>query len=84
MKTLSVKLPEQLADWLASEAKRTHRSRSEIVRLALEQERNGSGNSARGPRKSKSMADVLADLKGTFHGPGDLSTNPQYFDDFGK
>jgi len=32
MKTLSVKLPEPLAQWLVGEARQTRRSRSEIVR----------------------------------------------------
>ncbi len=27
---------------------------------------------------------AMADLKGTISGPPDLSTNPGYFDDFGR
>ncbi len=79
MKTLSVKLPEALANWLLGEAKLTHRSRSEIVREALEAKRTGSG-----AKKRVTMADAMADLRGTISGPRDLSTNPKYFDDFGK
>lgn len=81
MKTLSVKLPEPLAKWLAVEAKTTRRSRSEIVRAALEQRRSGN---AKGKRKRPTMADAMADLRGTISGPRDLSTNPKYLDGLGK
>ncbi len=30
------------------------------------------------------MAEALADLKGTISGPPDLSTNPKYFDGYGQ
>jgi len=79
MKTLSVKLPEPLAKWLAGEAKQTRCSRSEIVREALELKRNGHAKKTR-----VTMAEAMADLRGTISGPRDLSTNPKYFDDFGK
>lgn len=84
MKTLSVKLPERLAQWLVSEARLTRRSRSAIVRDALELKRNSHANGSRDARKPKNMAEALASLGGFFEGPGDLSTNPKYFDDFGK
>lgn len=81
MKTLSVKLPEPLAKWLAVEAKTTRRSRSEIVRAALEQRRSGTGNSK---RRRPTMADAMADLRGTISGPRDLSTNPKCLDGLGR
>jgi len=81
MKTLSVKLPEPLAKWLAGEAKSTRRSRSEIVRAALEQRRSGN---VKGQRKRPTMADAMADLRGTISGPRDLSTNSKYLDGIGK
>jgi Arc/MetJ-type ribon-helix-helix transcriptional regulator len=80
METLSVKLPEPLAKWLIDEARSTRRSRSDVVREALELRRKGNG---RTPKK-RSLADALLECGGTFSGPGDLSTNPKYFDDFGK
>lgn len=79
MKTLSVKLPEPLAKWLADEAKLRRRSRSEIVREALDQKRNGHRKTQR-----VTMAEAMADLLGTISGPSDLSTNPKHFRDFGK
>jgi len=81
MATLSVKLPEALAKWLIDEARSTRRSRSDLVREALELRRKGNG---RTPKKRVTMADAMADLRGTISGPTDLSTNPKHFDDFGR
>ena len=52
-----------------------------IVRVALEQ--RGSGN-VKGQQKRPTMADAIAELRGTISGPRDLSTNPKYLDDLGK
>jgi Arc/MetJ-type ribon-helix-helix transcriptional regulator len=79
MKTLSVKIPESLEKWLSGEAKRKKRSRSDLVREALERSRSGEGT-----EKQTTLAEAMADLKGTITGPPDLSTNPSHFADFGK
>lgn len=84
MKTLSVKLPEPLAKWLLGEAKQTRRSRSALVREALEAKRNGHDNVRKGGKNRVTMAEAMADLRGTISGPRDISTNPKYFDGFGK
>lgn len=76
MKTVSVKLPGPLASWLTRRAKELGRSKSEIVRDALEQQRSGLGKS--------SCHDLMQDLCGTFDGPPDLSTNRKYLDGFGR
>jgi Arc/MetJ-type ribon-helix-helix transcriptional regulator len=81
VKTLSVKLPEPLAKWLIDEANSTRRSRSDLVREALELRRQGNG---RTPKKRITMVDAMADLRGSVSGPTDLSTNPKYFADFCK
>jgi predicted transcriptional regulator len=78
MKSLPVKLSEELAKWLSGEAKRTRRSRSEIVRQALELKRR------RSTTKRVTMADAMADLRGTISGPRDRSTNPKYIGEFGR
>lgn len=83
MKTLSVKLPEPLAKWLLGESKQTRRSRSALVREALEAKRNGHANGGRA-KKRVTMAEAMADLRGSISGPRDLSTNPKYFEGFGK
>jgi len=84
MKTLSVKLPEALAKWLAGEARLTRRSRSALVREALEAKRNDHSAESRGSKEPMNMDEALGSLGGTFRGPKDLATNPKYFDGFGK
>jgi Arc/MetJ-type ribon-helix-helix transcriptional regulator len=76
MKTISVKLPESLAKWLARMARSLGRSQSEIVRDALNERRQGKGEA--------SCHDLLEDVCGTFEGPRDLSTNPRHLDGFGR
>jgi len=81
MKTFSVKLPESLAKWLLGESKQTRRSRSELVREALEAKRDGH---AKGTKKPMNMAEALDSLGETFRGPNDLATNPKHFEGFGR
>lgn len=76
MKSISVKLTESLARWLDQESAAQRRSRSEIIREALEQRRQRLGE--------PSMADVLGDLAGTIDGPRDLSVNPRHLDGLGR
>ena len=78
VRTLSVKLPEALAEWLESESRNSRHTRSEIVRQALEARRSGP------VKRARSLADGLLTCGDTFEGPGDLSTNPSYLDDLGK
>jgi Arc/MetJ-type ribon-helix-helix transcriptional regulator len=77
MKTISVKLPEPVADWLERHAKETKRTRSAVIRAALERERAGKN-------RPKSCHDLLQDVCGSFDGPPDLSTNPKYMEGFGR
>jgi len=76
MKMISLKLPQPLANWLARRSKELGRSQSDIVRQALEEQRQGKGR--------PSCHDLMNDLCGSFSGPKDLSVNPRYLDDFGK
>lgn len=76
MKTLSVKLPGPLANWLLKRSKELGRTQSDLVRAALEEQRNGKGG--------RSCHDLMKDFCGSFSGPPDLSTNPKYMDDYGK
>lgn len=78
MKTLSVKLPKPLANWLSERSTHLGRTQSDLVREALEQQKNGSKTGV------KSCAELMAELEGFFEGPPDLSTNPKYMKDFGK
>jgi hypothetical protein len=70
MKTLSVKLPDPLANWVTNRSRTLGRTQSGLVREVLERERT------RGSR-TKTCRDLLADLDGFFDGPEDLSTNPR-------
>jgi hypothetical protein len=76
VKTITVKLPEALASWLSRRARELGRSQSELVREAIERQRNGT--------IGQTCHDLVADSCGTIDGPTDLSTNPRHFDRFGK
>ena len=79
MKTISLKLPAPLADWLARRANELGRSRSDLVRQALEEQRQGKNSGG-----EKSCAELMTEFGGFFRGPRDLSSNPKYMRDFGK
>ncbi len=76
MKTVSVKLPTPLATWLTEQARELGRSKSALVRQALEQQQ-------RHPGKGTCL-ELMADLCGSVRGPRDLSTNPKYMEGFGR
>jgi hypothetical protein len=76
MKTVSVKLPTPLAAWLTQQARELRRSKSALVRQALEQQRSKPGRGT--------CLDLMEDLCGCVRGPRDLSTNPRYMEGFGK
>lgn len=75
MKTLTVKVPARLSAKVARLAQKRGASQSEIVREALE----------RMPERGRtSFAEATREFQGIVRGPGDLSTNPKYFEGFGK
>ncbi len=76
MKTISLKLPNELSLKLERAAKKRSQSKSELVRAALETFLNGD--------QPLSALDLAGDLVGCFEGPGDLSTNPKYMEGYGK
>lgn len=78
MKTLTLKIPEQLDRKLAAAAKAQNRSKSELIRGALDAYLRQPEVAARG-----SALDLAGDLIGSFEGPGDLNTNKRYMDDYG-
>ncbi len=80
MKTMSLKLPDELHEQVRRLAEQRGQSKSELVRTALEQFLGG-GN---GTSKPMSALELAGDLVGSCQGPGDLSTNKQYLEDFGK
>lgn len=80
MKTVSLKLSDDLARDLERSAKRQKRGKSEIIRSALEQYLRSSN----GAKEPPSFYDLASDLIGKFEGPEDLATNPKYMQGFGR
>lgn len=84
MANVSMKLPERLNKRLADAARRRKRAKSEIIRQALEQFLAAEPDAPKRAVKKGSFLDVAGDLIGSVEGPGDLSTNPKYMEDFGR
>jgi metal-responsive CopG/Arc/MetJ family transcriptional regulator len=80
MKTISLKLTEDLLRKLERTARERGQSKSDVIRSALEQYLNG----ARAAQRSVSALELAGDLVGCGEGPGDLSTNPKYMEGFGE
>ncbi len=80
MKTVSLKLSDDLAGELERSARRQKRGKSEIIRSALEQYLRANNGAAKTP----SFYDLASDLIGKFEGPEDLATNPKYMEGFGR
>ena len=77
MKTISLKIDERLNHWLANEARRLGRTKSDIAREALEQKRNGGGR--------RSLHDIMQDVCGVIKGgPKDYASNRKYLRGFGR
>ena len=80
MRTISLKLPDDLLDQLASEAKVRQVTKSWLVRESLEK-----ALCKQPPAGEVSCYDLARDLAGTVKGlPEDLADNPKYMDDFGQ
>lgn len=79
MKTISLKLPENLDAKLNRLAEQRGQSKSEVVREALDQFLNGQRQTT-----PASFLDAAGELIGCAEGPGDLSTNPKYMEGYGK
>ena len=80
MRTISLKLPDDLLDQLEREAKARRVTKSLLVRESLEKAMR-----ARGSEGEASCYDLAQDLAGSIKGlPKDLADNPKYMDDFGR
>lgn len=82
MKIISLKLQPELSAKLDRAARQRSRSRSSIVREALEGFLNGKERPS--TRRIDSALELAGDLVGCVSGPGDLSTNPKYLEGFGE
>jgi hypothetical protein len=79
MKTISLKLSDSLDRRIAKQARLFGMSKSQLVRDALESYLENGGK-----REGPSCHDLLRDLAGSIDAPPDLSTNPKYFENFGR
>jgi predicted transcriptional regulator len=78
MKTLSIRVPDPLAEWLDKRASEVGRTQSELVREALEQARASE-------KRNKSIGEKMGELGGFFKGgPPDGSTNKRYLEGMGE
>jgi predicted transcriptional regulator len=80
MTTLSLKIPAKLSATLNRVAKQRKQSKSELVRVVLEQFLNGKHEE----KYVKSALELAGDLVGSVNAPADLSTNPKYMQEYGK
>ncbi|HTS50853.1 MAG TPA: ribbon-helix-helix protein, CopG family [Bryobacteraceae bacterium] len=80
MRTISLKLPDDLLTQLEGEAKARRVTKSRLIREGLQivlRQRSG--------RRGASCYDLARDLAGSVKGlPKDLAENPKYMKDFGK
>lgn len=79
MKTIAIKLPEDLLDKIQHVAKKRGETKSAVMREALweffsRQDKQNTG----------SCLDLARDLAGCVQGPPDLATNPEHMDDYGR
>jgi len=80
MRTISVKLPDELLAQLAKEARARRGTKSRLVRESLERELHEEP-----PAGAVSCYDLARDLAGTVKGlPKDLADNPKYMEGFGQ
>ena len=79
MRTISLKLPDDLLAELERQAKARRITKSVLVRESLQSALRGR------PRRGSSCYDLARDLAGAVNGlPHDLAHNPKYMDGFGE
>jgi predicted transcriptional regulator len=79
MRTISMKIPDQLDARLERMAEERGTSKSDLVRRALEAHLERLEAPDPG-----SVGRLAADLAGCVEGPADLSTSQRHFEDFGR
>lgn len=81
MNTLTVKIPAELTQAVDELAARSHQSRSELVRRALQ----AYVQTQQADTAHTGLLAAVPDLVGCFAGgPPDLSTNPEHMASFGQ
>lgn len=79
MSTITLKVPEVLNTQLNSYSRQKGLSKSEIVRIALNEYFSKDST-----QSSSSFLDLSGDLAGSIEAPSDLSINKKYLEGYGK
>lgn len=79
MKTIALKLPDELLAEIQYAAKKRGETKSAVMRDVLEKY-----FFKKKKQDSRSCLDLARDLAGSLQGPVDLSTNPVHMDRYGK
>lgn len=79
MKTIAIKLPDDLLAKIQDIAKKRGESRSAVMREAFEK-----FFARENQQDALSCLDLARDLAGCIQGSPDLSTNPLHMDEYGK
>ena len=79
MKTITVKVPEELDQRLTSAAEKTGVSKSILIRAAIEYVLSMPDNITPNP-----SLDLAKDLSGSIDGPADLSWGKKHLEGYGK
>jgi Arc/MetJ-type ribon-helix-helix transcriptional regulator len=77
-RTITIKLPAELASRLRAAVDRRGRTQSDIVREALESHLDGRGAA------STTFVDLTRDLAGSVSGPADLSSHRRHLRGYGR
>jgi hypothetical protein len=78
MRTLSLKLPEEIDNRLEARARELGKTKSELMREALVSFLDSK------PESGVSCLDLVLDLVGTARGPGDLASNKKHMRGYGR
>ena len=78
MKTISMKVPDDIDARLEARAKAFGKTKSELTREAL------AGYLEEGGASGASCLDLVRDLVGTAKGPGDLASNKKHLRGYGR
>ena len=79
VKTISLKLPDEIDSRLEARARDLGQTKSEITREALTRLLDGSDATRRA-----SSLDLVRDLVGTVRGPADLASNRKHMRNYGR
>lgn len=79
VEVLSLRIPQRVAALLRTAAKRSGRTKTEIVLCAVEKELEREDDAVEG-----SFLGAVQDLVGCVDGPADLSTNKKHLKGFGR